>query len=285
MVEVREWHVGDTARFIRVPRPGDDKFSRGVVALRTGSTEYPGAAVLGVEAAWRTGVGFVRYAGGATAAVLARRPETVVHADSTRLRVDAWVIGSGTDAATRSADEAGALRELVEGTVPVVVDAGALDLAGTATAPLLLTPHAGEFARLCAAQGITAPPKGDEDARIAQLRAAAAALGQVMLLKGSRTLVADPHGEVLSVTGAPAWLATAGAGDVLAGVLGALVAANPGAALAEVAAAGAWLHGNAAAIAAGTDRGAVGHPIVALDVAEALPAAVGSLLSGRRAPL
>lgn len=278
MLEVREWRAGDTAGFFRVPGADDDKFSRGVVGLRTGSAQYPGAAVLGVEAAWRTGIGFVRYAGDATAAVLARRPETVT-GSAERIRMDAWVIGSGTDAEARDEHETATLRDLLSGDVPVVTDAGALDLAVGATAPLILTPHAGEFARLCDALSIDAPAPGDHAERELRLRAVAADLGQVVLLKGARTLVADPSGGLLAVSAAPGWLATAGAGDVLAGILGALVAAHPAAPRAEVAAAAAWLHGHAAAIASGTAAGGAGHPIVALDVAEALPAAVGSLLA------
>ncbi|MDQ2670862.1 MAG: NAD(P)H-hydrate dehydratase, partial [Gemmatimonadota bacterium] len=78
---------------IRAPRVGDDKYTRGVVGMRTGSDAYPGAAVLGVEAAWRTGIGMVRYVGPDRAAllVLQRRPETVLGEG----RVQAWVIGSG----------------------------------------------------------------------------------------------------------------------------------------------------------------------------------------------
>src|SRR5690349_16548095 len=125
----REWTQADTAGFLRVPAADDDKYSRGVVALRTGSAAYPGAAVLGVEAAWRAGSGYVRYAGEASDAVLARRPETVVGSDLGRTRVDAWVIGSGTDAARRSPEEQEALRCILSGSAPVVVDAGALDLA------------------------------------------------------------------------------------------------------------------------------------------------------------
>src|SRR5690349_17290798 len=115
MVEVREWSRSDTARLFRVPSADDDKYSRGVVALRTGSAAYPGAAVLGVEAAWRAGAGFVRFVGDGRVsdAVLARRPETVTGSDVGRTRVDAWVIGSGTDAAQRSADEEAALRALL----------------------------------------------------------------------------------------------------------------------------------------------------------------------------
>lgn len=278
MLEVQEWHAGDTAGFLRVPGADADKFSRGVVGLHTGSVAYPGAAVLGVEAAWRTGCGYVRYTGGAPEAVLARRPETVV-GPADRIRVDAWVIGSGTDAATRTDEETTRLLELLRGDVPVVTDAGALDLAIGATAPLVLTPHAGEFARLCEELEIDAPAPGDHAERAMRLRSVASDLGQVVLLKGARTLIADPSGGLIAVSVAPGWLATAGAGDVLAGILGALVAANPRADRHEVAAAAAWLHGHAAAIASNATGGAVGHPIVALDVAEAVPAAIGVLLA------
>ena len=100
-----------------------------------------------------------------------------------------------------------------------------------------------------------------------------------MLLKGARTVIAAPGQHPLVVTAPTFWLATAGTGDVLAGVTGALIAANPHLPLAEVAASASWLHGRAAALAAGAGDGAVGHPIVALDVAEALPAAIAELLA------
>ena len=92
------WTVQDAARVLRRPTAPDDKYSRGVLGIRTGSDQYPGAAVLGVEAAWRTGLGMVRYLGPSvpTSLVLQRRPETVT-ADG---RVQAWLIGSGTDAAS-----------------------------------------------------------------------------------------------------------------------------------------------------------------------------------------
>lgn len=278
MLEVREWSRSDTARFLRIPTQGDDKHSRGVVALRTGTDAYPGAAVLGVEATWRAGAGFVRFvgAGRVADAVLARRPETVAAPDIGSTRVDAWIIGSGTDAADRSSHEAAALRSILTGEVPVVVDAGALDLAQEATAPVLVTPHAGEFARLRAQLGIGPDGSGDRAADAAET---AAVLGKTVLLKGATTLIAASDGTVIAVRSAPSWLATAGAGDVLAGVLGALLAANPTAPVAEVAAAGAWLHGYAAMRAAAVTAEHPGHPIVALDVAETLPAAIGALLS------
>ena len=73
------WSQKDAAAWLRAPRPDDDKYSRGVVGIRTGSPAYPGAAVLGVEAAWRTGTGMVRFEGADSVArlVLQRRPETV----------------------------------------------------------------------------------------------------------------------------------------------------------------------------------------------------------------
>lgn len=277
MVEVHEWSRSDTARCLRRPTAQDDKYSRGVVALRTGSDAYPGAAVLGVEAAWRAGAGFVRFVGDrrVSDAVLARRPETVTGNDVGRTRIDAWVIGSGTDAEARSPEEEQALRTLLTGTARVVVDAGALDLVERPTAPVLLTPHAGEFSKLRARLRLTAT----DDDRVAQVGEVADALGVTVLLKGARTLIAAPEGGVISVAAGTGWLATAGTGDVLGGVLGALLAANPAAPLAEAAAAGVWLHGYAARIASGTANGEPGHPIVASDVAQALPRAIADVLT------
>lgn len=277
MTEVRRWSREDAARFVRAPDDDDDKFSRGVVGLRTGSSAYPGAAVLGVEAAWRAGAGFVRYVGEPRAAdaVIARRPETVVAAHPAGARVGAWVVGSGTDAAQRGPADDADLRTILSGRVPVVVDAGALDLASESTAPLVLTPHARELERLRQRLDLSA---GDD--RVASAVRLADAVGAVVLLKGARTVVADPAGDVVAVDAGTGWLATAGTGDVLAGVIGALLAANPDAPMAEVAAAGAWLHGQAARLASGVDRegGSAGHPIVALDVAEALPEVIAGLL-------
>jgi hydroxyethylthiazole kinase-like uncharacterized protein yjeF len=278
---IREWTRADTVAFLRAPAADDDKYSRGVVALRTGSHDYPGAAVLGVEAAWRAGAGYVRYLGGAADAVLARRPETVAGADIGRTRVGAWVIGSGTDAAHRSDDELSALREILHGECPVVVDAGALDLAQGATAPLVLTPHAGELARLREHLGLASAAAGEMSAqqRIAEVVETAEALGNVVVRKGAQTIIAVPGSAPIVVSDGPAWLSTAGTGDVLAGVIAALLASNPDRSHQEVAAAAVWLHGHAAAVASGAVDGAIGHPIVALDVAEALPAAIGELIA------
>lgn len=278
MPDARDWSREDTARFLHVPGADDDKYSRGVVGLRTGSSAYPGAAVLGVEAAWRAGAGFVRYVGDGRAAeaVIARRPETVVSPRAAGARVGAWVIGSGTDAANRTSDEERELRDLLDGEAPVVVDAGALDLAPGSRAPLVLTPHGREFERLLDRLGSAS----DVD-RMGAVRRAAAELDATVLLKGAQTLIADPQGLVIRVEAGTGWLATAGTGDVLGGVLGALLAANADAPPVEVAAAAAWLHGHAGRIAAGsgTSGDATGHPIVAMDVAEALPRAFSDVVA------
>lgn len=276
MLDTDEWTSADTAFVLRVPTASDDKYSRGVLGVRTGSDAYPGAAVLGVEAAWRTGLGMVRYLGPdrATDLVLRRRPETVT-VDG---RVQAWLIGSGTDAGVRSRAETEALRDILTGAEPVVVDAGALDLAPEATAPIIVTPHAREHRRLRDLLGL-----GEAPDDVTAARETAATLGGVVLLKGAATIVAAPSGWVRVVRAETSWLATAGTGDVLAGALGALVAgaeaargAEPTVDLAALAAAAAWLHSRAARLASHVRDGG---PVTAGDVADALAAAVGGVLS------
>ncbi|WP_242087440.1 ADP/ATP-dependent (S)-NAD(P)H-hydrate dehydratase [Microbacterium lacticum] len=286
-----EWTAEQAAGVLRMPTASDDKYSRGVLGVRTGSDRYPGAAVLGVEAAHRTGLGMVRYLGDErpTALVLARRPETV-SADG---RVQAWLIGSGTDASERSVADTAALREVLAGSMPVVVDAGALDLVPGAVAPVVVTPHDRELARLREAAGLpeislTGPGADREGAAVDT----AAALGVTVLLKGSRTVVATPAGRVRTVVSPTAWLAAAGTGDVLGGILGALVAGAAGAAEADagadgsaaldadtlgaLAATAAYVHGHAAAAASAARSGG---PITALDVAESVASVIGTLLA------
>ncbi|MBA8816602.1 hydroxyethylthiazole kinase-like uncharacterized protein yjeF [Microbacterium halimionae] len=281
MTALRSWTPSDAAKWIRRPLSSDDKYSRGVVGIRTGSAEYPGAAVLGVEAAWRAGTGMVRYIGAPRAAdlVLARRPETVTAAG----RVQAWVLGSGTDAASRSDDETEALRGILSGEVPVVVDAGAMDLAVGATAPLIVTPHGREHDRLRQLLGLGAVADHPTGERVNAVQETAKTLGATVLLKGSTTLVAAPDGTVIEVEAGVPWLATAGTGDVLAGIMGALVASHSDNMMnmtdaAEIAAAAAWVHGRAGDMASAR-FGAFGGPITALDVADATPAAIGELLT------
>lgn len=271
----RGYGASDARPWVAVPQAGDDKYSRGVLGVVTGSDRFPGAAVLGVEGAARTGVGMVRYLGPERAAdlVLRRRPEAVT-ADG---RVQAWLIGSGMPP-DRDEDLDRSIREHLRQRVPAVLDAGALDLVPPAAGPVVVTPHFGELVPMLGAAGIDVAKQqvADEPERWA-VRAAEAS-GATVLLKGAVTIVADPGGLRHAVQAGPPWLATAGSGDVLGGVLGALVAthaeevlADP-ARLADVAAAAAWIHGAAGRIAS------AGGPIAALDIAEALPAAIRGLL-------
>ena len=247
-----------------LPRPAreSDKYRRGVVGVAAGSEQYTGAAVLCAGGAVRGGAGMVRYVGADAPAALVRAawPEVVVGSG----RVQAWTVGSGG-----GGDAAGRLADAVGDGVPVVVDADAItavaELDRTAGAPLLLTPHAGELARLVGAD------RDDVEARrLHHARAAARDLDAVVLLKGSTTVVARPDGAArVNPTGTPS-LATAGSGDVLAGLCGALLAG--GLDPFDAGSVGAWLHGLAGRLA-----GAGGRPVSAADVLVALPDAVGRL--------
>jgi len=260
------WTLDDAAACIAVPDEHDDKYSRGVLGVITGSTMYPGAAVLGVEAAAHTGIGMIRYLGEAVTLVLQRRPE-VVTADG---RVQAWLLGSGLDHVDRELEPL--LKALDQG-VPAILDGGALDLHDRARGPVVITPHQGELARLLDVprERIAADPGGFA-------RRTADELGVTVLLKGHATYIAGP-GLSLIAAAAPTWLATAGAGDALAGILGALVAthsheiaADP-AELARLAATAAVVHGLAASRASG------GGPLTILDLTAALPATIAELLA------
>lgn len=265
------WAAVDAVSSIAVPTESDDKYSRGVLGVVTGSKRYPGAAVLGVEAAMRTGVGMVRYLGPDSVArlVMQRRPE-IVTADG---RVQAWLIGSGMDAAARTKGERSRLVDALAQDVPIVIDAGALDLLDRARGTVVITPHARELARV-----LDEAPETILDDPASAASRACETLGVTVLLKGHRTHVAGTDGTRLVVGAAPAWLATAGSGDTLGGILGALLATHAGELAADaslvprLAASAAVLHGLAATRASG------GGPIAALDVAEALPAVIAALL-------
>jgi ADP-dependent NAD(P)H-hydrate dehydratase / NAD(P)H-hydrate epimerase len=260
----------DVAARIRPPHAGDDKYTQGVVGVVAGSSTYPGAAVLCTGAALRARPGLVRYAGTAAAGVRAAWPETIVTEGrpSDAGRVQAWVVGPGmgTDDDARSV-----LAEVLATDLPVLVDADALtmaaqdpDLVRRRSAPTVLTPHDREFARFRSEVG---------DDRVGAARRLAADLGAVVLLKGDATVVAAPEGTAyVNGTGTP-WLATAGTGDVLSGLTGALLAT--GLPPAEAAAVGAHVHGRAGQLAA--EEG----PLIASDLVRSLPATLARL---RRAP-
>lgn len=275
MTAYREWSRDDARACIAVPAALDDKYSRGVLGVITGSKAYPGAAVLGVEAALRTGVGMVRYLGPVRPSelVLQRRPEAVTEPG----RVQAWLLGSGMDAAHRAPAATRRLTDALREGLPAVLDAGALDLLSEARGPVVITPHFRELARVL----------GTDVDRIAadpavSARLAADELGVTVLLKGHHSYIAAPDGTSLVASVAPAWTATAGTGDVLGGILGALLATHAGevgvdaAALARLAATASVLHGLAA------ERASGGGPFVAVELAEALPGVIAELLSRHR---
>ncbi|MET9295148.1 NAD(P)H-hydrate dehydratase [Streptomyces sp. NPDC003077] len=254
----------DVAALLPRPAAESDKYRRGVVGVVAGSTRYPGAAVLAVAGALRGGAGAVRYVGPAADAVIARFPETLVSSGppSKAGRVQAWVVGPGLG------DDVDALEDVLSSDVPVLVDADGLhhltaDRLRARSAPTLITPHAGEAASL-----LGAAREEVEGARLRSVRALATRFGVTALLKGSTTLVAD-DAEGRPVRANPTgtgWLATAGSGDVLSGLVGSLLAT--GLAARDAASVGAYLHGLAARRAADVP----GAPVVATDVADELPA-------------
>ena len=259
----------DVRALLPVPTPSAHKYTRGVVGVRAGSDRYRGAGVLSVAGAGSGLAGMVRFvpAGGSQGApgggpgvvdlVQAAHPEIVVGEG----RVQAWVVGSGG-----GDDAAEQLRAACADGVPVVVDADALaEVSGPLDVPAVLTPHAGELARMLGVE------RDDVEAdQLAHARRAAETYGAVVLLKNRHTLAAHPDGRVRVTTVGPPWLATAGAGDVLGGLVGALLAA--GLSPLDAASVGSWLHGAAAAYAG------AGGPLTAPDVARAIPAVCARLL-------
>ncbi|WP_188779246.1 NAD(P)H-hydrate epimerase [Marmoricola endophyticus] len=248
----------DAGALLPVPGPFDHKYTRGVVGVRAGSEQYPGAAVLCTSGAGTGLAGMVRYVGSAADQVRAVHPEVVVGAG----RVQAWVVGSGG-----SEGAAEALAEAAADGVPLVVDADAIAHVRSLEpdADVLITPHAGELAALLDVD--RAEVEADQ---LGYARRAAADLGVTVLLKGRHTLCAAPDGRVrVTTTGTP-WLGTAGAGDVLAGLCGALRAA--GLSSYDAGSLGSWLHGAAAQLASD------GGPLVAARVADAVPPVVRGLL-------
>lgn len=254
-----------------VPGAADDKYTQGVTGVCAGSATYPGAAVLCTGAAVAATSGMVRYAGTGAAEVLTHYPEIIAAPSISETgRVQAWVFGpgAGTDAGARDR-----LMEVLATDLPVVVDADGLTLLAAdpsvlkaRTAPTVLTPHAGEFARL------TGHEPGPD--RVTAVRELAESWQVTVLLKGRATLVAAPGRPVLVNEAGGSWAATAGSGDVLSGIIGALLAAGRDPAWS--AAAAARVHALAANLAAHTDTTA-GAPISASPLLAHVRAAIATL--------
>ncbi len=259
-----------------VPGPHDDKYTQGVTGVLAGSSTYPGAAVLCTGAAVAATSGMVRYAGSANHEVLAHWPEVIASPTPAAAgRVQAWVVGPGLG--TSDAEAAGALWFALDTDLPVLVDADGLtmlaahpDLVANRNAPTVLTPHAGEFARLAGSP--PGSPIGQD--RVSATRRLADALGATVLLKGNVTVVADPGGPVYLNPAGQSWAATAGSGDVLSGMIGALLAS--GLPAGEAAAAAAFVHARAAALSA-ADPGPGEAPTSASRILHHIRAALAAL--------
>ena len=258
-----------------VPARTDHKYTRGVLGVVAGSDTYPGAAVLAALGAVRAGVGIVRYVGPrrVTDHVLMAVPEAVPGLG----RVQAWLLGSGVES---DAEQDSAISQALDSGLPCVVDAGALEECVRSRAAgsrpvgadgILMTPHAGELARMLDMLGHGVKRSEVEDRPMFHALWLAREVEATVLLKGSTTLIASPAGHLLSQSDGPSWLATAGSGDVLAGIAGALMASGVGAM--DAGAMAALVHGLAGARASG------GGPIAASGIAEATPATIADLLS------
>lgn len=242
--------------------PTSHKYARGVLGIAAGSEQYAGAAHLCVAGAQAGTAGMIRFLGDPALGrrIVDRAPEVVVG----RGRVQAWVVGPG------GGDDAGAqLATALEDGVGVVVDASALEhLPASFAVPALLTPHAGELAAMLGTDrdSVEADPLG-------HATRAAERWGATVLLKGARTLVVTPGRSTrVNLTGSP-WLGTAGAGDVLAGLAGSLLAS--GADPHDAGSIAAFLHGAASV------RANPGGPVTASAVAAALPGTIAAFRDGR----
>lgn len=253
----------------------DSKYTRGHV-LVLGGEQMTGAARLAALAAQRAGAGLVTIAAtqlswpiyaASMLSVMARECNAVEWASLVAdKRINPVLIGpgAGVNARTKSSMLAAA-----KAGKQLVLDADALSLLASDAAlrkaamraPKIITPHEGEYARL--AKALKLDMQAEKSVRATAL---AKALQAVVVLKGSDTFIADADGALL-VSHPPAWLATGGTGDVLVGIIAALV--GQGMALFDAAAAGVWLHTEAA-------RG-LGPGMIAEDVIAALPEALGNL--------
>lgn len=261
------------------PRPTaeDHKYTRGVVGIVAGSEDYPGAALLAVRAAQAAGAGMVRYLGDEPTRRLVNltSPEAVVGGGSpSEAHVQSWIAGPGAVDDAQRRRTAIVLDVALQRRIPAVLDAGALELVGRTLAErrlrpwLVLTPHAGELAELlswCEAWGLLpettgAPGREQIEAQPGRwVRIAARATGATILLKGATTVIAAPEDDapddgagspahpdpLIASSGGSPWLATAGSGDTLSGILGTLLGHDAGRPDRLEHAVGPWLRASA----------------------------------------
>ncbi len=220
---------------LQTPGPDAHKYTRGMVAVIAGT--MAGAAELAALAAMRAGAGYVTLLG-----VTSGPPHALVRAALTEQtlgneRIGALVIGPGLG---RDETARTRLSAALDAGHPLVIDGDALRLIGpdriaAVAVPVILTPHAGEFDALFGTSGAD---------KIARARDAARRSDAVIVFKGADTVIASPDGRVRVAGDASDWLSTAGTGDVLAGAIGAMLAAGHDPF--DAACAAVWLHGDAA---------------------------------------
>ncbi|MFU0532371.1 ADP-dependent NAD(P)H-hydrate dehydratase [Gardnerella vaginalis] len=345
MSELLNIEAKDVSKCLKKPKPFYNKYSRGVLGLVTGSNEYPGAAILSASAASHANIGMVRYAGPLRAQnlVLQTSPEVVASEQLTG-KIDAITVGSGIPDADHCNTEASANQRKYIASIlaqyakennnskeqsisqkdnlpPLCVDAGALDLLPKhVCTKVVLTPHTGELSSLFTRYDLNISAQQISSNPTHYAQKAADLTGATVLVKGATTAVASPselHSPIYIAKCAPSWLATAGSGDVLAGILGALLAqrerkennencaencAENYANYAEnenyafIAASAAVIHGISASLASkinsennytqlaqdiveSNDDSTSDHPIVASDIINALPYIIGLLMN------
>ena len=287
----RPWPVGCTGPIVD-PTPGarSDKYSGGVVALAAGSDTYPGAGILCATAAVRATPSMVRFIGDNS--ITSLLPELVCHPNvASAGQAQAWVVGPGRGTDATAAAE---LRKVLAQGLPTVLDADALTLLARNTSlrqkvtehPMtILTPHEGEFSRLYQAAFGSAPEAATGWSRA--LHELAEELHSIILLKGRLTRITAPGQPLYSFNAGHSFAATPGSGDVLSGILGAVMAQlfaessteTVAQTITEVLHAGA-IHAHAAAIAAETPEGFA--PCSASQIAAAIPQAIARLLNAER---
>lgn len=241
---VEVWSATDCKQYLKKPKVSDHKYKRGVLGCVTGSRTYPGAALLTTSAATATGVGMVRYLGprSVSRAVISNLPTVV----KTKGKYDALLLGSGIPdgISITNLTRRIALKRVNMSKVPKVLDAGGIYLVKKVNAPTIITPHAGELSKLI---GIKIEEITNNPIKYAKLTAKEFQI--TVLLKGHETVVANAD-RAIKLPAASSWLATAGTGDILAGILGALLAINKSEVsyenLIEIGATASFVHAQAA---------------------------------------
>lgn len=206
------------------PSSYDDKYSRGVLGVITGSKTYPGAASLTTKASLRTGVGMIRFLTGEkdlNYLVLEKSAEIVIKDG----QVQAWLIGSGIEKNGGKLKTRRKIKKALNQNLPVVLDAGAINFVTMIDANSIITPHYKELQELFAANSTQVSLVEIKKDPAKWAKKASLEFKTTVLLKGNTTVICDAKNLVEVKQGNP-FLATAGTGDVLSGILGSLVATN-----------------------------------------------------------